>query len=278
MPMITMTREMGSLGRDVGARLAERMNRKVVYQEIIDQHANKLRVRKSHVIRFLEGGAGIFERLTSEKTSLSIFTAEETLRFLRNGEIGVLRGWGATHLLRVIPHVIRVRVCAPLALRIERMMGRLGTDDREMVESEILMNEEAHTAITRRHFGIDWRDPEHYDLVLSTERLGVDECVDEVENMMKMPRFRETPESLRIVENLALEWGVRAALKRDPRTSKVSIGVECRDARVRLFGMVDEQAEADGAVAVAADVEGVSGVDSELKSAQSAASRSRRGE
>ena len=78
------------------------------------------------------------------------------------------------------------------------------------------MSEEAHTAITRRHFGINWREPEHYDLVLSTERLSVDECVDEIENMMRMSRFQETPESIRIVENLALEWGVRAALKRDP--------------------------------------------------------------
>ena len=278
MPMIAMTREMGSLGRDVATRLAERMNRKVVYHEMIDQMANKMRVRKSHVARFLEGGAGLLERLTAEKTSVSIFTADETFRFLRNGETGVLRGWGATHLLRSVPHVVRVRVCAPIGLRIERMMDRLGTDDRSTVENEIVMNEEAHTAIARRHFGIDWRDPENYDLVLSTERLSVDECVDEVENMMRMPRFQETPESLRIVENLALEWGVRAALKRDPRTTRVSIGVECRSARVRLFGMVDEQAQADGAVEVAAGFEGVSGVDSELKSAQSAASRSRRGE
>jgi cytidylate kinase len=267
---------MGSLGRDVAAKLAERMNRKVVYHEIIDQMANKMRVRKSHVARFLEGGAGLLERLTAEKTSVSIYTADETFRFLRNGETGVLRGWGATHLLRAVPHVVRVRVCAPIELRIERMMDRLGTKDRAAVEDEILMNEEAHTAIAKRHFGINWRDPENYDLVLSTERLSVDECVDEVENMLRMPRFQETPESVRIVQNLALEWSVRAALKRDARTSGVSVGVECSEGRVRLFGVVELQAEADGAAEVAAGVEGVKGVENELKSAQSAASRSRR--
>jgi cytidylate kinase len=276
MPMIATTREMGSLGRDVTVRLAERMNRKVVYHEMIDPQANKMRVRKSHVMRFLERGAGILERLTADKSSLSIFTADETFRFLRNGETGVLRGWGATHLLRAVPHVVRVRVCAPIELRIRRMMDRLGTDDRATVENEILMNEEAHTAITRRHFGINWRDSEHYDLVLSTERLSVDECVDEIENMTKMPRFQETAESIGVVENLALEWGVRAALKRDPRTSSVSIGVECHDGRVRLLGVVDTQAEADGAAEVAATVERVTSVENELRSTQSAASRSRR--
>ena len=138
-----------------------------------------MRLRKSHVERFLEGRSGIWERLTTDKTALSIFTADETFRFLRDGTTGEIRGWGAVHLLRNVPHVIRVRVCAPLETRVTRMMERLATDNRETVESEIQLSEEAHSAITKRHFGINWRDPEHYDLVLSTERLSVDECGDE---------------------------------------------------------------------------------------------------
>src|SRR5687768_6859142 len=131
MPMIAMTREMGSLGKDVAAGVAGRSNRKVVYHEIIEPIANKMRLRKSHVERFLEGRSGIWERLTTDRTSLSIFTADETFRFLRDDSTGVIRGWGAVHLLRNIPHVVRVRICAPLETRIQRMMERLGTDNRE---------------------------------------------------------------------------------------------------------------------------------------------------
>src|ERR1700694_5022555 len=206
MPMIAMTREMGSLGKDVAAGVAARANRKVVYQEIIDQLANKMRLRKSHVERYLDGRSGIWEKLTTDKTSLSIFTADETFRFLRDNSTAVIRGWGAVHLLRNIPHVIRVRVCAPLETRIARMMERLATDNRETVENEIQMSEEAHSAITKRHFGVNWRHPENYDLVLSTERLRVDECVDEIEGMMRRSCFQETLESVRMVENLSAEW------------------------------------------------------------------------
>jgi hypothetical protein len=60
--MIAMTREMGSLGKDVAAGIAQRANKKVVYHEIIEPIANKMRLRKSHVERFLEGKAGIWER------------------------------------------------------------------------------------------------------------------------------------------------------------------------------------------------------------------------
>jgi len=276
MPLIAMTREMGSLGKDVAAGIAMRTNRRVIYHEIIEPIANKMRLRKSHVERFLDGKAGLWERLTTDKTSLSIFTADETFRFLRDGSTGVIRGWGAVHLLRDIPHVIRVRVCAPLKTRIARMMERLATDNREAVENEIQMSEEAHTAITRRHFGVNWREPEHYDLVLSTERLSVDECVDEVESLMGKERFQETAESRAMVENLALEWGVRAALRRDARTAATSLMVECHGGIAKLLGAVDTDAESNAAAKIAAAVEGVREVDNRLRSAASATSQYRR--
>lgn len=276
MPMIAMTREMGSLGKDVAEGLARRTGRRVVYHEIIEPIADKMRLRRSHVERYLDGKSGIWERLTTDKTSLSIFTADETFRFLRDGQTGVIRGWGAAHLLKNVPHVIRVRVCAPLETRVKRMMERLSTDNRATVESEIQLSEEAHSAITRRHFGINWRDPENYDLVLCTERLSVDECVDEIESMMKKPTFQETPESLRMVENLALEWSVRSALRRDKRTADMAITVGASDGLVRLSGMAHDEDEVETAQALAAAVAGVREVANELKCAATAGSRYRR--
>jgi cytidylate kinase len=276
MPLIAMTREMGSLGKDVAAGVAARSGKRVVYHEIIEPIANKMRLRKSHVERFLDGKSGIWERLTTDKTSLSIFTADETFRFLRDGSTGVIRGWGAVHLLRNIPHVIRVRVCAPLETRVTRMMERLGTDDRANVENEIQMSEEAHTAITKRHFNVNWRDPELYDLVLSTERMSVEECVDEIDSLMRKKCFQETPESLRMVDNLALEWAVRSALRRDERTAESSFTVEVADGVARLLGVVDTPAEASAAADVARAVEGVKQVDNQLKAASSSGSRFRR--
>jgi cytidylate kinase len=276
MPLIAMTREMGSLGKDVAAGVAARSGKRVVYHEIIEPLANKMRLRKSHVERFLDGKSGVWERLTTDKTSLSIFTADETFRFLRDDSTGVIRGWGAVHLLKDIPHVIRVRVCAPMETRVKRMMQRLDTDDRANIENEIQISEEAHTAITKRHFGVNWRDPELYDLVLSTERLSVDECVEEVACMMQKKCFQETPESVCKAQDLALSWAVRSALRRDERTAEASFSVECANGMAKLMGVVDTQAEATAAAEVARAVEGVKGVDNQLKAVHSAASRFRR--
>ena len=273
MPLIAMTREMGSLGKDVAATIAERDGRKVVYHEIIEPVANKMRLRKSHVERFLEGRSGLWERLTTDRTSLSIFTADETYRMLHDPSTAVIRGWGAVHLLKDIPHVLRVRVCAPFELRVRRMMERLGTDNRAAIESEIELSEEAHTAITRRHFHVNWRDAEHYDLVLNTERLSVEECVAEVDRALALPRFQETPESIRLGEALGLEWSVRAALRRDSRTAASQVSVQCSDGVVSLSGVLDNDDEVEAAHEVALGVSGVRSVRNLMRTAGFRAAR-----
>ena len=271
MPLIAMTREMGSLGKDVAAAVADRVKKQVVHHEIIDNLASKMRLRKSHVIRFLEGKSGILERLTTDKTSLSIYTADETFALAESGKVAVIRGWGATHLLRPVPHVISVRVCAPLGVRVKRMMERLNTDDREFVENEIRLSEEAHAAITRRHFGVNWQDSELYDLVLNTERLSVEECADEVMGLLDDATFRETPESQRAFGNLALTAHILSALRQDARTGKIMISVTCEDGVATLAGLVDTGQQSRDAADVASRVPGVKEVKSQLRSVSGSA-------
>jgi cytidylate kinase len=236
MPIVAITREMGSLGKDVARALGAELKVPVVYHEVIDQLADRMRVRKSHVIRLLDGSAGLFERLTADKTSLSIFTADEVMGLAAQGGGAVIRGWGATHLLRDVPHVVCVRVCAPFETRKRRMMERLQSDDEAQVAAEIRSNDEAHTAIMRRHFNLQWTEPEHYDLVLNTKRVSIDECVGEVLALVRSPRFAETERSRARLVDLALAATVRAALRRTPETRASEVAVSSEQGRVTLSG------------------------------------------
>jgi cytidylate kinase len=236
MPIITITREMGSLGKDVARELGAELNVPVVYHEVIDHLADRMRVRKSHVIRLLDGSAGLLERLTADKTSLSIFTADEIIGIAARGPGAVIRGWGATHLLREVPHALCVRVCAPFETRKRRMMERLNTDDDAQVTEEIRANDEAHSAIMRRHFNLQWTDSEHYDLVLNTKRVTVDECVAEVLALVRSPQFVETERSRQKLGDLALAASVRAALRRAPETREAQVTVNSEAGKVMLSG------------------------------------------
>lgn len=236
MPIIAITREMGSLGKDVARGLAAELKIPVVYHEVIDHLADRMRVRKSHVIRLLDGSAGLLERLTADKTSLSIFTADEIIGIAASGSGAVIRGWGATHLLREVPHAICVRVCAPFETRKRRMMERLNSDDDTQIGEEIRINDEAHTAIMRRNFDLQWTEPEHYDLVLNTKRVAVDECIAEVLALVRSPQFVETEHARLKLADMALAASVRAALRRAPETREAQVAVSSEAGRVTLSG------------------------------------------
>jgi cytidylate kinase len=265
MPLIAITREMGSLGKDVADGLGAAFDLPVVYNEVIEPLADRMRVRKSHVKRLLDGQAGIFERLTADKTSLSIFSADEILAAALQGRGAVIRGWGATHLLREVPHVVCIRVCAPLEVRKKRMLERLGTSDAERVSAEIHQNDEAHGAIMRRHFSLQWTDPEHYDLVLNTQRVSITECIDEVAALVDSPEFTETDASRQQLEDVALAWRVRAALRVSSRTRESHVSVAARRGRALLNGILENAEDRSAVNEVVASVQGVREIDDQLR-------------
>jgi hypothetical protein len=85
MPLIAMNREMGSLGKDVAKGLSQALGLKIQHHEIIDHIANRARIRKSHVVSFLEGTQGFLERLTVDHLKLRILTADEILSLAESG-------------------------------------------------------------------------------------------------------------------------------------------------------------------------------------------------
>ena len=165
MTVIAMTREMGTLGKDVAARLAKALDIEVVHHELVEHHiAERLNLGESTVHRFLEGRSPLWERWKIDLERMSRYTADEVLQLANKGDV-LIRGWGAAQLLRDVSHVLCVRVCAPMSTRVSVMMERLGVSDERSMRNEIERNDDAHSRTIQRQFGRNWRDPENYDIV-----------------------------------------------------------------------------------------------------------------
>jgi cytidylate kinase len=264
MPLVALTREMGSLGIEVAEQLAAELKVPLIHHEVIEHVANKMRLRKSHVIRLLDGKAGMLERLTADKTSMSIYTEIEIMDLAARKGGCVLRGWGAAQMLRSVPHATCVRICAPMSLRKRRMAERLNSSDEQFIDSEVRTSDEAHAAIIRRHFGVNWQDAELYDAVFNTERVSVAQCVDEILRLVKSPAFEETPASRQRIADLQLAALIKAKLREHPPTRSVHIAVMPNAGVVTLAGSVDganQRAEVERTVQ---SVPGVKSVKNEL--------------
>ena len=264
MPVIAMTQEMGSLSKDVAMELAASMNLAVMRHEVVDHVAGKMHVSTSLINRLREGKAGIIERVTTDAERVALYSAEEMFELANKGNV-VLRGWGATCLLRPVQHVVCVRITRSFGKRVEWLMNNLETDDREFAENEIRRSDHAHASRMHQQFGVTWGDPVLYDLVLNTDRLSVHSCVEQIRQLTTRPEFQESEESRKFLANMTLAARVRAALKTHEPTQEVNITIEARNGRLLLSGIVLNPAEKNEVEKVTAQVAGVSGVDSKLR-------------
>lgn len=264
MPVITMTHEMGALGKDVALELAAQLNLAVMRHEVVDHVAERMHVPTSLISRIREGKAGLFERLRTDERSVAVYTGEEVLELADRGNV-VLRGWGATMWLRQVPHVLRVRITRPMEQRVRWVMEHLQIDDAGLAEAEVKRSDHAHASRMHQQFGVTWGDPLLYDLILNTGRLGVDSCVQIIRQTLQRPEFAETPESRARLHQMALQAHVRAALKADPATRDVDITLESDAGRLVLRGIVVSGAEYEQVERIAAAVPGVTAVDNQLR-------------
>ena len=264
MPVIAMTQEMGSLAKDVSLQLAQAGQLAIMRHEVLENVAGRMHVPGSLISRLREGKAGLVERLTTDKERVAVYTAQEVFDLADKGNI-VLRGWGATCLLRPVRHVLRVRVTRPFRQRVAWLMEHLGTDDESFAEAEVRRSDDAHASRMHDQFGVTWGDPLLYDLVLNTDRVSIESCVEQIRHLASRPEFQETAESRAMLADLALNARIRAALKDHESTRDININIESKNGKAVLSGIVINAHESAEAARVASTVAGTINVDNQLR-------------
>jgi cytidylate kinase len=263
-----MTRELGCLGHEIATGLARELGLRLVAHETVERIAHRMPMSNEAVLRCLEGSPTLFDRMSADLGGLSVYAAEEIYQLAVAGDV-VIRGWGATHLLRSVPHVLCVRVCAPLDVRMRRVMEIFGLDSLDAARAEIRRRDAAREAAMRRRFGAGWEDASRYDLVLNTEHVGPERCIAQIRRALEACEYQPSPESRRRMEALALAARARSALWGHPATTAYPIAVEVdtngNPGHVRIHGFVADEAQRRRAAFVVGRVQGVQAVRNDLR-------------
>jgi cytidylate kinase len=263
MPVIAMTREMGSGGREVAQRVADKMGLTLVLHEMVEHDlAEHLHARENAVHHLLEGGATLQERWKISSKRLARYMKEEILDLANRGNV-LIRGWGACILLRDVSHVVRVRVCTPMEIRERAVMERYALKDRGAARQEIERNDATHKRILQVAYGVDWEDPLLYDMVLNTDRNSIETCVKLVRDLVECPEFRETETSRAILNDKTMEAHIRVKLSERFTIGTGVSGVEATvsDGRVVLSGTAIHTTLAADAGSIASAIAGVKAVE-----------------
>ena len=181
--VISINREVGSGGRTIGRKLAERLGVKFYDKAVINELVKKfelsveaierLKAQRHHWFFNLR-----FGKLPPVATSKNMDKVEkELLKGIADCENCVIAGRSAFHILRDEPNNFKIFIESTLEKRVERMMKNRDITEEEALRT-IKMLDESRETYTKKFAKKSRYDSRNYDLMLNVATLTEDEAVD----------------------------------------------------------------------------------------------------
>lgn len=181
---ITISRQYGSGGREIAERLSKELGIPCYDNEVISMAA------KESDIGLWEFSMAEDMRFTNFIYTLSnttphcevqeatygerIFRAQsEAIRKLADKGPGIFLGRCGSYVLRDRPDCAHIFVCGSLAQRAKRAVEVYGLDPKE-AEREVARTDKRRASYYFTNTGVRWGFGPGYDLVVNTDKLGVD--------------------------------------------------------------------------------------------------------
>jgi len=261
MTIVAISREMGSGGYEIGAAVAKALNFEYVNRQILLQAAHAHGVPEATLLDVVERRPSLWERFDAERRRYLTFLEAAYYAFAERGNL-VTASRSGPFFVRDVRHALKVRIMAPVEVRIRRVMLETRLDQRAATAKVRAYDREMSGRIDYL-FGVDWTQPENYDLVINTRDDAWEFYTDLLVAAARHPRYQPTPESRQKVRDLSLAAQVRAALATDPGTQRLNVEVTSHEGRVVLTGIVFSPAVLEAAADVAKRVPGVASVSCE---------------
>jgi len=263
MTIVAISREMGSGGYEIGAAVAKVLNFEYVNRQILLEAAQALGVSEVKLADVVERRLSHWERFDKEKRRYLAFLEAAYYAFAERGNL-VTASRSGPFFVRDVQHALRVRIMAPVEVRVRRVMAQERLDQKAAT-AKIRAYDREMSGRIEYLFGVDWTRPEHYDLVINTRDDAWDFYTDLLVVAARHPQYQPTPESRQKVHDLHLAAQVRAAIATDPGTRHLNVEVTAQTGHVVLKGIVFRPAVLEDAAAVAKRVPGVTTVSCEAE-------------
>ncbi len=267
MAIVTISRGSGTLGEDIGKAVAGKLGYEYVGKDMI---LKEIQAQACPQDKWLEWGRELDEHGPSvwerfDRSFLGFVALVESAVYgfaLKNNR--VIMGRGANWLLRDVPYALRVRIVAPMEERINRVSDREHVN-KETARRMIEFSDHERTSYLHAVYRKDGSEPEDYDMVFDTGKLGVEEVVGLIADAIPARERQATPQAGERLDQLALAAKVKAAVNTDFRTFVPTLEVVHDGSGIILRGIVHSAKEQKLVMETAKVAAGPTPVRSELQ-------------
>lgn len=191
MPIITISRGSLSGGRQVAECLSDRLGCRCLADEVLQEAAKKLQVSEEAVRGKFETAPGLWARLSRERERYVVAVQTALAEACTGGDL-VYHGLAGQFLLRGLPAVLRVRLIAPLAMRVSALRGADPSLSPRAAEEFIHNVDRERERRVRSMYGLDVEDPELYDLTVNLRSLSLDAACAAIAEAAAQPQLAIT--------------------------------------------------------------------------------------
>lgn len=257
MSVITISRGSFSGGKMLAECLARQLGYRLVDRDVIVERAAAFGVSQDNLRDALEKPPGLLDRFIKHKRYLYLVLIQAALaEEVRSGK-AIYHGLAGHLLLQGGPHLLRIRVIAPMEFRIRMVQQRLKFSRTEAVAYIEKMDEDRRKW-THFLYGVDWGDPALYDLVVNLEYLNIDQICNSVCSIVLGGKcFEFSAECQQRMDDQALASRVRANLAMNPSTADLEVEAGAKEGSVWIEGKLSSIAQLKEVERVAQSVPGV---------------------
>ncbi|MCQ2442541.1 MAG: cytidylate kinase-like family protein [Oscillospiraceae bacterium] len=186
--IITIGRQFGSGGREIGLKLAEKLGLKCYDKEILQAAARKMDIAPSILARSEESNTSLLYSLlmgTGTNSAEDQLAKYETKFLRQQAEKGscVIVGRCGSYVFRDDPALISFYITAPIEKRIERIVRLYGLDEEEALR-KIQSMDKKRANYYYYHTDKKWTDLSQYQFILDSSVFGVEGTVELMEKII----------------------------------------------------------------------------------------------
>ena len=267
MSVITISRELGSLGNEIAKAVAENLHYQCADKELIWKLMLDYGMQLCDVQSIDEKIPPRWDFLSIQRRIFLNFIERAIYDLAGKGQV-VIVGRGGQLILKDLPGTLHVRIFAPRNVRMRRLMESEGFSENHAGQI-ILQNDHDSSGYIRSFFNADWSDPCLYHLLINTGALKMETAVELIIKAVHSPAIQAGVE--RAPEKIA---NLILVQKTGSKLLEV-LGVEVRNVEIRaekgivfLSGTVTSKLGKENSEKAVTGLEGVKHVDNQLSVVQ----------
>lgn len=260
MAIITISRQTGSLGDEIAKSAADRLGFQHIEKSQISEILLKHGFSASDVDKYDEKKPSLLQTLSVQK-NIYAHLIRAAVYELAARENVIIVGRGAQLILKDIPGTLHVRVIAPEATRVERLVNQKGYDEKN-ARWIIQQSDRDSSGYIRTYFDAKWDDSDLYDMIINTRILTTNTCVEMITRAAGADEFKKSPHVFEKLNDLALAQKVKAVLLEVAGMEVVNLDIE--KGVVHLSGSTISSAEKAECEKIILSIKGVTKVNNQL--------------